>query len=348
MAFNQPEGWFLVCFLSMLLFISLVFIFPSLKPWEIQLMQADEERFMEGQPFDLTFLLTKDEANYWCYPFLKVGIDFEGTDEGYEEMIYPVLKKTEAIYFQQVVLKRGCYQHNALLIEAGDPFGLIVKHKKLQLTQAILVYPAYLATIKEEIIKKMIVLKPALFQRNDLSDFQLKNIRPYQLGDPIQQIDWKISAKQQDLYTKEYEQEKNESSYAVIFYGLSHGSYEGLLSACYSVYDQLQAKQKVALYLLGQFDSQETISYEVAGFAKIKPSKHVEQLIPSLKEGSFKQQHLLIFTPSFTQALKEFVTQYSGKEAIFIILPEQPTFDVSDLNCSIITLDLANNLQNNT
>lgn len=350
LAFDKPEGWFLVYFLSTVLIFGLLLIFPTLKPWEIQLIQSADELFIDRLPFNLRFKLTKTATNYWCYPFLKVGIDFAGTDEGFEETIYPVFKKEEAICFQKVTLKRGCYQQNTLLLEAGDPFGLIVKHKKLTLQQPILVYPAYLMSVKEQLMKEMALLKPSLFQKNEWSQFQLKSIRTYQPGDPFHHIDWKTSSKQQVLYTKEYEQEKKQQSYALFFYGIDHPDFESLLAACCSIYHEIQSVKKVSLYLVGQFDHEKAISRQHEGFARIQPFSDGSQSNTLLKDLVIQNQQLLIFTATFTPELKEFILQYSGKESLFIILSDKkalPAFTALEVNVHIITTDLMTSSQKN-
>ncbi|GAA3014450.1 DUF58 domain-containing protein [Tetragenococcus koreensis] len=118
--------------------------------------------------------------------------------------------------------------------------------------------------------------------------FKIKKFRPYQPGDRLGQVDWKISSKQQELILREYEQ-KEPSKTILLFYGANSPYFEELLSLFYSLWQELSA-QEVQFILLGQqVKNQMRITEE--DFAMVEPLEQ-EVEIPD-----FGQKQVIILIP---------------------------------------------------
>ncbi|AYW45965.1 DUF58 domain-containing protein [Tetragenococcus koreensis] len=118
--------------------------------------------------------------------------------------------------------------------------------------------------------------------------FKIKKFRPYQPGDRLGQVDWKISSKQQELILREYEQ-KEPSETILLFYGANSPYFEHLLSLFYSLWQEL-LNQDVRFVLLGQqVSDQMRITEE--DFAFIQP---LEQ---EVKIPDFGQKQVILFVP---------------------------------------------------
>jgi uncharacterized protein (DUF58 family) len=101
--------------------------------------------------------------------------------------------------------RRGRYRLGPIELRSGDPFGLFTEHRKLDLTHELLVYPA------------LVPLPPRSRAGGDLSGASriapgrtagspvIRSLRQYAVGDPMNQIAWRASARHGSLLVKELE-----------------------------------------------------------------------------------------------------------------------------------------------
>ena len=109
--------------------------------------------------------------------------------------------------------KRGLYQLGPVRIESGDPFGFLRSQKTGRNDDAILVYPRVVPMEKLGL--------PAARPLGDVrggprifpDPARPSGLRDYQIGDPLKIVDWKATAKAQQLLVRTYEPS---TSYTVI------------------------------------------------------------------------------------------------------------------------------------
>lgn len=101
--------------------------------------------------------------------------------------------------------RRGRYRLGPVELRSGDPFGLFTEHRRLDLTHELLVYPA------------LVPLPPRAPGGGDLSGASriapgrsagspvIRSLRQYAVGDPMNQIAWRASARHGSLLVKELE-----------------------------------------------------------------------------------------------------------------------------------------------
>lgn len=94
-----------------------------------------------------------------------------------------------------------------------------------------------------------------------------KQVRPYQPGDPLKQVHWKLSSKQEELLVKEYEVQQPDPG-PLVFLGLEGPAFEDLLSLAYSYHLSYQ----VPVFLLGRDHSLHDPA-RLEDFAKLEPLK---------------------------------------------------------------------------
>lgn len=154
---------------------------------------------------------------------------------------------------------RGFYEVGKVAVKVYDPLMLYQREMVFEKAIDVTVYP------------QIVPLEGLLFEPEDafgtlkanrraLSDqSNLVNIRPYEKGDSLKNIHWKLSAKQDDLMTKEFDE--TVISRLVIYLdgyadhfkmGLTRALEESMVSFCLSlINERIQKGIKMRLYLNG-------------------------------------------------------------------------------------------------
>ncbi|AWX45621.1 hypothetical protein HME9304_02648 [Flagellimonas maritima] len=114
--------------------------------------------------------------------------------------------------------ERGVYSFGSLNLYASSPIGFLAKKNAFNINQEVPVYPSFLQLQKYDLIAFT----------NRLHEFGLKKIRrightmefeqikEYVQGDDIRNINWKATAKRNQLMVNQYQDEKSQPIYAVI------------------------------------------------------------------------------------------------------------------------------------
>ncbi|WP_289943020.1 DUF58 domain-containing protein [Tetragenococcus halophilus] len=125
----------------------------------------------------------------------------------------------------------------------------------------------------------------------------MKKFRPYQPGDRLSQIDWKLSSKQQELVLREYEQEQPIET-IFLFYGKNSASFEAMLSLFYSFWQEFQ-KDKARFVLLGEQGASST-NLTQEDFSTIQPLNEEVEL------PDFGKKQIIHFIPEMNQQAEVF------------------------------------------
>ncbi|WII73047.1 DUF58 domain-containing protein [Bdellovibrio sp. 22V] len=101
--------------------------------------------------------------------------------------------------------QRGEVTLPRVVIQSTFPFGLLRAWKVYKKTPPFLVYPARVGDLKfpQKSVQGDEHLKSGLFRDH----------RPYQSSDPVARVDWKASARRQELLVKNYEENEKPSLY---------------------------------------------------------------------------------------------------------------------------------------
>lgn len=125
-----------------------------------------------------------------------------------KKIIFPWFKREFIITYDLDQLPRGVHVLPAVRVKTGDIFGLIKKEYVYPVTNELIVYPV---TRNIHLVEKI-----NSYEQGSISSFSLnlKNtnvatgVREYTPGDKFSWIDWKQTARKNDVMTKEFEQEK--------------------------------------------------------------------------------------------------------------------------------------------
>ena len=113
------------------------------------------------------------------------------------------------VSYQIATQRRGGLVLGPAIVEVADPLGLSRRSKNLGLSTTITVYPRSvdikIADPKTDSGELIDAMKRAMRYQPTSSEF--RSMREYSIGDDPRRINWKVSAKREDLVVNEYETE---------------------------------------------------------------------------------------------------------------------------------------------
>ncbi len=218
--------------------------------------------------------------------------------------------KSESAFFapyQMITLRRnvvcrnrGFYTLGKLVVELRDPFGIFSREVVLDKAIELTVYPRVHALEYFEIPAK------EFFGRIDVpyvthEDYtNIRRVRPYQVGDSVKKIHWKLSAKSENPFVKEYELSADSKAYMLI-----DGYGGGLYSKDMAVQDGLvEMGISVVKYLLGRGIS-----------VSVKASTRQHPALTGVSLESFEPMLNMVtgFMPTGDQPFKAFLQAEASK-----------------------------------
>lgn len=103
------------------------------------------------------------------------------------------------------VQRRGRYRLGPLELRSGDPFGLFSEHRKLELVHELVVYPALVELPPRERSGGELSGASRIAPGRTAGSPVIRSLRQYAVGDPMNQIAWRASARHGSLLVKELE-----------------------------------------------------------------------------------------------------------------------------------------------
>ncbi|UOR10215.1 DUF58 domain-containing protein [Halobacillus amylolyticus] len=122
---------------------------------------------------------------------------------------FPWFKRTIRYQYEIEEIPRGEHHLEALRVKTGDFFGFITKEVVHQLDNKIIAFPYKRPVkLKERAYSFEQGVSPS-FKLNEKNTNVVSGVREYVPGDRFAWIDWKTTAKSNQMMTKEFEQEKS-------------------------------------------------------------------------------------------------------------------------------------------
>jgi len=134
----------------------------------------------------------------------------ERTGKKFKFLLFPLLRKE--IIHQYVIpnIPRGEYVFYGLRVQTSDFLGLAEREIVYPLENHVLVYPSYVEleyrSMENRFEQGMTVTRDKVQRDTSLAI----GVREYQPGDKFSWINWKITAKKNEIMTKEFEQKKTD------------------------------------------------------------------------------------------------------------------------------------------
>lgn len=249
-------------------------------------------------------------------------------------MFFPWFRRRIKTSFTLDYLPRGEHKFDSFTIKIGDLFGFVERKEEFKIDANLIVYPV------ERQIKVMQYLSSFDGGSVPYYTHQLKHtsvaggVREYIPGDKFSWIDWKQTARQQEIMTKEFEQEK--SAEMMMVFNSSASDYlhpiafEAAVELALAMFEEMNRRNGgISLLSIGErfdrFTSEDVLSFENKlrdHFARVQPA-YKSQLIVQL--GSIRNEFDLYDTYIFITTLvdREFLQAIdlikSGSQKIVVL-----------------------------
>lgn len=257
---------------------------------------------------ELTFSMKSSSAKTFVFPYFHKSIEFEYViDE----------------------LPRGEHHFKGIHIKIGDPLGLIEQQINCPtVDDKIMVYPAYEEIIYRTMDNHYDQGMTASRERVQRDTSMAIGIRDYQPGDRFSWINWKATAKRNEIMTKEFEQRKSHDVYVVMDCAPDH-HFEVVVSFVASILRAILKKgaqvgllsssaERVAFPTRSGDVHLQQLNYHLA---KVKASSPVPLEVILEGEGFTIGQNasLMLVTGQLTKSLIEKASYFSSRNGIVTI-----------------------------
>jgi uncharacterized protein (DUF58 family) len=118
-------------------------------------------------------------------------------------MIRP--EKSLAMKYLITFLMRGYYQIGPTILETGDLFGLHRRHRVITKASYVLVYPKVIPLPKYDFASQRPIGEVTLAHRLFEDPTRNAGVRPYQVGDPLQRVHWRATARTGELQCRVFD-----------------------------------------------------------------------------------------------------------------------------------------------
>ncbi|MGP4060599.1 DUF58 domain-containing protein [Halobacillus sp. H74] len=221
-------SWFLFyAFLPFLLYMLGVLFYP-IHNWKVE-RRLSKRIAMGGETIHVDVRLTRKVPFpiYYCVieEYLPDSLkkvdehvskyeDMEKTEDYYESrkvkrVAFPWFSKHINFNYELAKVPRGEHALKAIRVKTGDFFGFVKKEEVYQQENKLVVFP-YLRPVKmkERVYSFEQGASPS-FKLNEKNTNVVTGVREYMPGDRFAWVDWKTTAKKNQMMTKEFEQEKS-------------------------------------------------------------------------------------------------------------------------------------------
>lgn len=291
-----------------------------------------ERRF----PFPLFYAIAEEQAE----ASLADNTDLKKA----KTLMYPGFQSVFSFDYSIEKLPRGEHVLTGIKLKTGDPLGLIEKERLLPCESRILVYPAYQELVYRPVAHHFDQGMTASKERVQRDTSMAIGVREYQPGDRFSWINWKATARRNEIMTKEFEQRQSHDV-SIIMDCAHDPRFETVVSFTASVIRAILRKgaqvglltssaERKAFPVRGGEVQQQQLLYHLA---KITDESQVnfDKVLES--ESFLAQQNntIMLITAQLTKELIEkaaFFNQRNGSVSLFILKNEHEKPTKAELN----------------
>jgi uncharacterized protein (DUF58 family) len=119
---------------------------------------------------------------------------------------------TTTVRYEVTPSRRGPRQLRAVSVRYASPLGLVARQERLERPATVDVYPDVHAARALELLRRQGRQDARLGSlRVRGGDTEFERLRPYQVGDEIRHVDWRASARRDDLTVRQFQAESNQN-----------------------------------------------------------------------------------------------------------------------------------------
>ena len=169
-----------------------------------------EERITPGGTITVQIDITNHGANLEQARFVDPLPEFLEVIEGSPVRLLSIPAGGQVSWSYTVRGRRGCHTFDGIHMAAQDNLGLIRKHAFLSAPGQVLVLPSLARVRRISILPRQTRVYSGVIPANQGgTGIEFFGVREYQVGDSPRHVNWRVSARQQNiLYSNEYQQER--------------------------------------------------------------------------------------------------------------------------------------------
>jgi uncharacterized protein (DUF58 family) len=119
---------------------------------------------------------------------------------------------TTTVRYEVIPSRRGARSFDGVCVRYASPLGLLSRQERVPLPASVDVYPDVHAARALELLRRQGRQDARLGSlRVRGGDTEFERLRPYQVGDAIRHIDWRASARRDDLTARQFQAESNQN-----------------------------------------------------------------------------------------------------------------------------------------
>ncbi|MBW7857526.1 MAG: DUF58 domain-containing protein [Leptonema sp. (in: Bacteria)] len=146
---------------------------------------------------------------------------FDGINQFFEANDLPIIVRSRppfSIGYQLIGVRRGRHTLHQVLVTVQSRFGFSLRRFQLDCTSQVSVHSSIPSVSGEFILSQKKLYSMIGNHKRSVpgGEREFYRLRDYQVGDEPRRIDWKASAKQGQLITREYEQEQKQTLFIVV------------------------------------------------------------------------------------------------------------------------------------
>lgn len=173
-----------------------------------------------GEPLKVTVTVKRTKAFPLFYLLMEdhLGdpLKYANQQRPAKALLLPGMKKEFSYEYIIDELPRGEHFFNNFTVKIGDPLGLFEKEKTFTADGKIIVYPAYSELLYRPFENHYDQGLTASRERVQRDTSMAIGVRDYQPGDRFSWINWKATAKRNEIMTKEFEQRQSHDVFVVM------------------------------------------------------------------------------------------------------------------------------------
>lgn len=321
-------SWFLFySFMPFAVYALLLALYP-LTDLEVKRM-IEKNHFQAGEPIQIQIKINRKYPIPLFFLYLKEDLSEKLQLGISNSFIFPGFRRKIVMTYQIPLLPRGEHTLAGFYIKTCDLLGFVEKEHYVAISKKILVYPHYQELNYQPLEHQFDLGLAASKERIQRDTTMAVGIREYQPGDRISWINWKATARRNDIMIKEFEQRQSHDvllildcspderfeicvSFAASYIKaiIKKGAQVGLLTS---------GRERLSIPIRGGNNQQHELFYNLAKVVDDSPVSLAHFL--ETESTSYRQNANVVFiTPQLTKLFIEQINSSLQKESITVFL----------------------------
>lgn len=211
-------SWFLFySFLPFAIYSSILFFYPIQDFTVKRVLSKGEVETGDNVQVGITITRKTSFPLFFLLVEEKLPVGLERVTPGMNKiMIFPWFKRQFTLTYSLENLTRGEHSFQEIRIKTGDFLGLFDKEAMFELPGRLLVYPAYFELSFRQLEHLFDQGYAGMANRLQRENSVALGVRDYQPGDQLSWINWKATARKNDIMTKEFEEMKSHDIFLIL------------------------------------------------------------------------------------------------------------------------------------